>query len=117
MRLGDILGMLRDAYCRTVGVEYMHIQEPAQKRWIQEHVEGVSTQLTPEEHRWILDRLNAAEALEQFLNTKYIGQKRFGLEGGESAIPLLDAILDDAAVAGQAAGGASAWPTGAGSTC
>ena len=101
MRLGDILGLLRDAYCRTVGVEYMHIQEPAQKRWIQAHVEGVSTQLTPEEHRWILDRLNAAEALEQFLNTKYIGQKRFGLEGGESAIPLLDAILDAAAVAGQ----------------
>jgi 2-oxoglutarate dehydrogenase E1 component len=101
MRLGDILGLLRDAYCRTVGVEYMHIQESAQKRWIQDHVEGVSTHLTPEEHRWILDRLNAAEALEQFLNTKYIGQKRFGLEGGESAMPLLDAILDAAAVAGQ----------------
>jgi 2-oxoglutarate dehydrogenase E1 component len=101
LRLGDILGLLRDAYCRTVGVEYMHIQDPAQKRWIQEHVEGVSTQLTLEELRWILDRLNAAEALEQFLNTKYIGQKRFGLEGGESAIPLLDAILDEAAVAGQ----------------
>ena len=95
MRLGDILGVLRDAYCRTVGVEYMHIQEPAQKRWIQEHVEGVSTQLDADEHRWILDRLNAAEALEQFLNTKYIGQKRFGLEGGESAIPLIDAVLDD----------------------
>jgi 2-oxoglutarate decarboxylase len=101
LRLGDILGILRDAYCRTVGVEYMHIQEPLQKRWIQEHVEGVSTQLTPDEHRWILDRLNAAEALEQFLNTKYIGQKRFGLEGGESAIPLIDALLDDAATEGQ----------------
>ncbi|MCU4183811.1 multifunctional oxoglutarate decarboxylase/oxoglutarate dehydrogenase thiamine pyrophosphate-binding subunit/dihydrolipoyllysine-residue succinyltransferase subunit [Acidiferrimicrobium sp. IK] len=100
-KLGDILGVLRDAYCRTVGVEYMHIQDPDQKRWIQEHVEGVSTTLASEEHRWILGRLNAAEALEQFLNTKYIGQKRFGLEGGESAIPLIDAILDDAAVAGQ----------------
>ncbi len=102
MRLGDILGVLRDAYCRTVGVEYMHIQEPGQKRWIQEHTEGVSHQLSPEEHRWILQRLNAAEALEQFLNTKYIGQKRFGLEGGEAAIPLIDAVVDDAAVAGQA---------------
>jgi 2-oxoglutarate decarboxylase len=102
MQLGDILGVLRDAYCRTVGVEYMHIQEPGQKRWIQEHVEGVSTQLSADEHRWILDRLNAAEALEQFLNTKYIGQKRFGLEGAESALPLIDALLDDAAVAGQA---------------
>ena len=101
MRLGDVLGVLRDAYCRTVGVEYMYIQEPDQKHWIQEHVEGVSTQMTPEEQRWILDRLNAAEALEQFLNTKYIGQKRFGLEGGESAIPLIDAIIDDAAVAGE----------------
>ena len=101
LKLGDILGILRDGYCRTVGVEYMHIQEPAQKRWIQEHVEGADTQLSPEEHRWILDRLNAAEALEQFLNTKYIGQKRFGLEGGESAMPLIDAMLDDAAVAGQ----------------
>jgi 2-oxoglutarate dehydrogenase E1 component len=101
MRLGDILGVLRDAYCRTVGVEYMFIQEPDQKHWIQQHVEGVSTQLTPEEQRWILDRLNAAEALEQFLNTKYIGQKRFGLEGGESAMPMIDAIIDDAAVAGQ----------------
>jgi 2-oxoglutarate decarboxylase len=101
MRLGDILGVLRDAYCRTVGVEYMHIQEPEQKHWIQDHVEGVSTQLPPEDQRWILERLNAAEALEQFLNTKYIGQKRFGLEGGESAIPLIDAIVDDAATAGQ----------------
>ncbi len=102
MRLGDILSILRDAYCRTVGVEYMHIQEPAQKRWIQDHVEGVPTQLDSEEQRWILDRLNAAEALEQFLNTKYIGQKRFGLEGGESTIPLIDAVIEDAAVAGQA---------------
>jgi 2-oxoglutarate decarboxylase len=100
-KLGDILGVLRDAYCRTVGVEYMHIQEPDQKRWIQQHFEGVDTTLAPEEHRWILGRLNAAEALEQFLNTKYIGQKRFGLEGGEAAIPMIDAILDDAAVAGQ----------------
>ncbi len=100
MKLGDVLGVLRDAYCRTVGVEYMHIQEPAQKRWIQEHTEGVSTQLESDEHKWILGRLNAAEALEQFLNTKYIGQKRFGLEGGESAIPLIDAVLDDAALAG-----------------
>ena len=63
---------------------------------------GCPPSSAPDEHRWILDRLNAAEALEQFLNTKYIGQKRFGLEGGEAAIPLIDAVLDDAAVAGQA---------------
>ncbi|HVE46171.1 MAG TPA: multifunctional oxoglutarate decarboxylase/oxoglutarate dehydrogenase thiamine pyrophosphate-binding subunit/dihydrolipoyllysine-residue succinyltransferase subunit [Acidimicrobiales bacterium] len=98
--LGDILGILRDAYCRTVGVEYMHIQEPDQKRWIQEHVEGVNTDLAPEEQRHILGRLNAAEAFEKFLHTKYVGQKRFGLEGGESAIPLIDTVFDEAAKAG-----------------
>ena len=102
MSFGDCLGILRDAYCRTVGVEYMHIQEPDQKRWIQEHVEGVSTQLTKEEQRHILGRLNAAEAFEKFLHTKYVGQKRFGLEGGESAIPMLDSIIDEAARGGLA---------------
>ncbi|MBW3669616.1 MAG: multifunctional oxoglutarate decarboxylase/oxoglutarate dehydrogenase thiamine pyrophosphate-binding subunit/dihydrolipoyllysine-residue succinyltransferase subunit [Actinobacteria bacterium] len=102
MTFGDTLGILRDAYCRTVGVEYMHIQEPDQKRWIQEHVEGVSTQLSKEEQRHILERLNAAEAFERFLHTKYVGQKRFGLEGGESAIPMLDTIIDEAATAGLA---------------
>ena len=100
MRFGDILGVLRDAYCRTVGVEYMHIQEPDQKRWIQDHVEGVSTVLSRDEQLHILGRLNAAEAFEKFLQTKYVGQKRFGLEGSESAIPLLDAILDEAAKSG-----------------
>jgi 2-oxoglutarate decarboxylase len=100
MSLGDILGVLRDAYCRTVGVEYMHIQEPDQKRWIQDHVEGVSTSLTSQEQHHILDRLNAAEAFERFLTTKFIGQKRYGLEGGESAVPLVDAVLDEAAQAG-----------------
>ncbi|MDP9403937.1 MAG: multifunctional oxoglutarate decarboxylase/oxoglutarate dehydrogenase thiamine pyrophosphate-binding subunit/dihydrolipoyllysine-residue succinyltransferase subunit [Actinomycetota bacterium] len=100
--LGEILGILRDAYCRSVGVEYMHIQEPDQKRWIQEHVEGVSTDLTLDEQRHILGRLNAAEAFERFLHTKYVGQKRFGLEGGESAVPLIDTVLDEAAKAGLA---------------
>ncbi|MDQ3680959.1 MAG: multifunctional oxoglutarate decarboxylase/oxoglutarate dehydrogenase thiamine pyrophosphate-binding subunit/dihydrolipoyllysine-residue succinyltransferase subunit, partial [Actinomycetota bacterium] len=102
MTLGQILGILRDAYCRTVGVEYMHIQEPDQKRWIQDHVEGVNAQLSAEEQRHILGRLNAAEAFERFLHTRYVGQKRFGLEGSESAIPLLDAVVDEAASAGLA---------------
>ncbi len=102
MVLGDILSVLRDAYCRTVGVEYMHIQEPDQKRWIQESVEGSNPQLSAEEQRHILGRLNAAEAFERFLHTRYVGQKRFGLEGSESAIPLLDAVLDEAATAGLA---------------
>ena len=97
MTLGDILGVLRDAYCRTIGVEYMHIQEPEQKHWIQEHVEGVGLDFTREEKLHILGRLNAAEAFEKFLNTKYIGAKRFGIEGAESAIPIIDALLDEAA--------------------
>jgi 2-oxoglutarate dehydrogenase E1 component len=100
MALGDLLGILRDAYCRRIGVEYMHIQEPDKKRWIQEHVEGVSTSLTTEEQLHVLDRLNAAEAFERFLHTKYVGHKRFGLEGAESAIPLIDEVLDQAAAAG-----------------
>ena len=97
MKLDDILHVLRDAYCRTIGIEYMHIQEPAEKRWIQEHVEGVKVDLSVDEKRHILERLNATEALEKFLATKYLGQKRFGIDGAESAIPLLDAVLGEAA--------------------
>ncbi|MFP5255029.1 MAG: multifunctional oxoglutarate decarboxylase/oxoglutarate dehydrogenase thiamine pyrophosphate-binding subunit/dihydrolipoyllysine-residue succinyltransferase subunit [Acidimicrobiia bacterium] len=97
MPLGDILHVLRDAYCRTIGIEYMHIQDPVEQRWIQEHVEGTSNELPVDDQRHILERLNAAEAFEKFLATKYVGQKRFGLEGAESAIPILDAILEAAA--------------------
>ena len=94
--LDEILHTLRDAYCRTLGVEYMHIQDPAQKQWIQQHTEGVSSLLEPDEQRHILGRLNAAEVFERFLHSRYVGQKRFGLEGAESAIVLLDTILDEA---------------------
>ena len=97
LALGEILHILRDAYCRTIGVEYMHIQEPEQKQWIQERVEGVSVVPDNDEQRHILDRLNAAEAFERFLATKYVGAKRFGIEGAESAIPMLDAVLEAAA--------------------
>ena len=94
--LDEILHTLRDAYCRTLGVEYMHIQDPEQKRWIQQHLEGVSSALPADEQRHILGRLNAAEVFERFLHSRYVGQKRFGLEGAESAIVLLDTILDEA---------------------
>jgi 2-oxoglutarate dehydrogenase E1 component len=100
MPLGEILHVLRDAYCRTVGIEYMHIQEPEEKAWIQQQVEGADTSTPPEVQRHILDRLNAAEAFERFLATKYVGQKRFGIEGAEAAIPLVDAILEQAAADG-----------------
>ncbi len=98
--LREILGMLRDAYARTVGVEYMHIQEHDQKEWIQAHVEGPVDEPTPDEKRRILERLNAAEAFERFVHTKYLGQKRFSLEGAETLIPMLDALNSAAADAG-----------------
>jgi 2-oxoglutarate dehydrogenase E1 component len=100
MKLGDLLHVLRDAYCRTIGIEYMHISDPEQKRWIQEHVETGGERVDADEQRHILGRLNAAEAFEKFLATKYVGQKRFGIEGAESAIPILDAVLDAAATDG-----------------
>ena len=97
MKLRDILGVLRDAYARTIGVEYMHIQEPDQKAWIQEHVEGVGWEPSHEVKARILERLVAAEAFERFLHTKYLGHKRYSLEGAESTIPMLDALLSAAA--------------------
>ncbi len=97
MSLRKILGLLRDSYCRTVGVEYMYIEDRAERQWIQTHVEVGAQKFAPEEHLRILHKLNGAEAFETFLQTKFVGQKRFSLEGGESVIPLLDAVLSSAA--------------------
>ena len=97
MKLRDILGVLRDSYCRRIGVEYMHIQDPEERRWIATRVERRYEKPSPEAQKHILNRLNAAEAFETFLQTKYVGQKRFSLEGGESLIPLLDEVLQAAA--------------------
>lgn len=97
MTLGQILSVLRDTYCRTIGYEYMHIQDPEQKKWIQGQVEGVVNELSHEEKSHILSRLNAAEAFERFLHTRYIGQKRFGLEGAESAVSFVDEVLQQCA--------------------
>ena len=100
MKLRDILGVLRNAYSRTIGVEYMHIQEPDQKLWIQQQVEGVHPTTSAADKRRILDALNDAEAFERFLHTKFLGQKRFSLEGAETLIPMLVFLLDAAAGAG-----------------
>ncbi|MGJ3509155.1 multifunctional oxoglutarate decarboxylase/oxoglutarate dehydrogenase thiamine pyrophosphate-binding subunit/dihydrolipoyllysine-residue succinyltransferase subunit [Enemella sp. A6] len=97
MKLRDILDVLRDSYCRTIGIEYMHIVDPHQRQWIQQRVEQPHQDLPREEHLRILDKLNEAEIFETFLQTKFVGQKRFSLEGGESAIVLLDEICDMAA--------------------
>src|SRR5438309_2001699 len=101
LTLNEILAILLDAYCRKSSPEYMHTQEPDQKRWIQTHVEGVNPRLDPGDMRHILEELSEAEAFERFMHTKYVGDKRFSLEGAESLIPMLDAIHGDAAVAGQ----------------
>lgn len=101
LKLRKILGILRDSYCRTTGIEYMHIQDPAQRRWMQERVEVGYAKTTSDEQLRILRRLNAAEAFETFLQTKFVGQKRFSLEGGESVIAVLDRILTRAAGEGM----------------
>ncbi len=100
MRLRDILGILRDSYCRTTGIEYMHIMDPEQRRWIQERVEQPHTKPPREEQLRILLKLNQAEAFETFLQTKFVGQKRFSLEGGETTIPVIDEICEAAAESG-----------------
>ncbi|MGY1886837.1 multifunctional oxoglutarate decarboxylase/oxoglutarate dehydrogenase thiamine pyrophosphate-binding subunit/dihydrolipoyllysine-residue succinyltransferase subunit [Blastococcus sp. SYSU DS0753] len=93
MPLRDILGVLRNSYCRTVGVEYMHITDPEEREWLQQRIEIKHEQPDREKQKHVLGRLNAAEAFETFLQTKYVGQKRFSLEGGESVIPILDEVL------------------------
>ena len=98
--LRDILARLRDSYCRTIGAEYMHLHDPVQRRWLQQKLEGGWPKQSPEAIRRIIYKLNQAEAFETFLQTKFVGQKRFSLEGGEALIPLLDTILGGAADAG-----------------
>lgn len=96
-KLRNILGILRDSYCRTIGVEYMHINSPEERSWFQQQLEQPYRKPTREEQLRILSKLNEAEAFETFLQTKFVGQKRFSLEGGESLIAALDQVLQAAA--------------------
>ncbi len=98
--LREILDILRDSYCHTIGIEYMHILDPAQRSWFQGRFEKAHTPLPREEHIRILDKLNESEVFETFLQTKFVGQKRFSLEGGESVIVLLDEVCEQAADTG-----------------
>ena len=100
MKLRQILGILRDSYVRTTGIEYMHIQDPEQRRWIQQRVEQPHVKPPREEQLRILLKLNQAEAFETFLQTKFVGQKRFSLEGGETTVPVIDEICEAAAESG-----------------
>jgi 2-oxoglutarate dehydrogenase E1 component len=100
--LRDILAMLRETYCGTIGVEYMYMSDIPQKRWIQQRMESVRSRpnYSAEQKRRILERLTAAETLERYLHARYVGQTRFSLEGGDTLIPQLDYLLQRAGVAG-----------------
>ena len=100
MTLRDALEILRDAYCRHVGVEYMHITDLEQRTWLQGTLERPQVALNRDEHLRIMDKLNESEIFETFLQTKFIGQKRFSLEGGESTIVAVDEICERAADTG-----------------
>ena len=102
MRLRELIQALKDTYCRTFGAEYMYINDTATKRYIQERLEPIRSRptYTVPEQRHILERLTAAETLERYLHTKYVGQKRFSGEGGDTMIPMLDLLLQKAGAAG-----------------
>lgn len=93
--LRQIMERLKETYCGTIGVEYMHIQDADQKAWIQERIENIhnKTDFTPRGRRAIYDRLTAAESFEKFLQVKYTGTKRFGLDGGESLVPAIEQVM------------------------
>ncbi len=100
--LREILQILRDTYCGTIGAEYMYISDPSQKRWIQQRLEPVRGRpnLDADVRKRLLERLTAAETLEKYLHTRYVGQKRFSLEGGETLISCMDEIVQRAGAHG-----------------
>ncbi|HSD30080.1 MAG TPA: thiamine pyrophosphate-dependent enzyme, partial [Vicinamibacteria bacterium] len=97
--LRQILRRLRATYCRSVGVEFTHVQDPGRKAWLRRHMEESenTSVLGPEQRLRILEKLAAAELFERFLHTRFMGQKRFSLEGAEALIPLLDHLVEEAA--------------------
>ncbi|MEJ5988741.1 2-oxoglutarate dehydrogenase E1 component [Ramlibacter sp. PS3R-8] len=102
MSLRELLNALRETYCGTIGAEYMYISDQGHKRWWQQKLESIRSkpQFNTEKKRHILDRLTASEGLERFLHTKYVGQKRFSLEGGESFIASMDELIQQAGAKG-----------------
>ncbi|AMW80335.1 2-oxoglutarate dehydrogenase E1 component [Acinetobacter sp. TGL-Y2] len=100
--LGEMVAAMEATYCASIGVEYMHIVDTKEKRWIQQRLEGTKGQFgfSLEQKKHVLERLTAAEGLEKFLGNKYVGAKRFGVEGGESFIPMVDALIQYAGAVG-----------------
>jgi len=103
MRLSEILDFVQDVYTGHIGFEYMHITATEEKRWLQKRIEGyrAKPELTTDERRWLLQLLTSAEGLEKYLHTRYVGQKRFSLEGGDALIPLLDQLIARAGTKGM----------------
>jgi 2-oxoglutarate dehydrogenase E1 component len=95
LKLSEIVSICKSTYCGTIGVEYMHITDTNQRRWLQQRLEGTRGQFQPDadERKRLLEKLGAAEGMEKYLHSRYVGQKRFSLEGGESLIPLLDTLI------------------------
>lgn len=100
--LREILQALRETYCGSIGAEFMHITEPVEKRWWQQKLESIRSKpsFTAEEKKNILEKLTASEGLERYLHTKYVGQKRFSLEGGESFIAAMDEVVNRSGLKG-----------------
>ncbi len=102
MKLGALIQWLKASYCASIGAEFMHIDDIEQRRWLHERIEraGGNFSLSLDTRRRILEKLSAAEGLERYLHTRYVGQKRFSLEGGDSFIPLMDAVIQRAGANG-----------------
>ncbi len=100
--LREIVEVLQRVYCGSVGAEYMHIADTAEKRWVQKRLETPRGQpdYPPERRRWLLERLTAAEGIERYMHSRYVGQKRFSLEGGESLIPMIEELIERAGTQG-----------------
>jgi len=101
-KLGDLVEALKQTYCGPIGVEYMYMTQTNEKRWVQDRLETIRSRAayTPDQKKRLLERLTAAETLERYLHTKYVGQKRFSLEGGESLIVSMDEAIRTAGAAG-----------------
>ncbi|MDZ7787421.1 MAG: 2-oxoglutarate dehydrogenase E1 component [Halofilum sp. (in: g-proteobacteria)] len=96
--LREILEALQKTYCGSIGAEYMHIADTAEKRWLQNRMETPQAEpnLSAQRRRWVLERLTAAEGIERYMHSKYVGQKRFSLEGAESLVPMLNELVERA---------------------
>ncbi len=103
--LGELLELLQNTYCRSIGVEFMHIQSPRQRQWLQQRMETVRNRpvFSHDQKLHIVSKLSEADAFESFLNTRFTGKKRFGIDGGESLIPMLDAIIENGPATGVTA--------------